>query len=65
MDGLDGYITQSDNREPREDEFQIDSYEELGPFRTYAEALDIFINKTNIFDKKFPKDYIYKIKGVK
>lgn len=63
MKGLDEYITKFDDREPEEDVFMIQLYECEGTFGTYEEALDHFINHTTL-PKKYPDDYIYKIKGV-
>ena len=56
--GLDEYITQSDNREPIEDEYQIEGYEHWGTFHTEEEALEYLLT-TELSEKEFPKDYIY------
>jgi len=61
--GLDEYITQSDNREPIEDEYQIEGYEAHGTFHTYEEALEYAIEHTDILKiDGYPEDYIYTIK---
>lgn len=64
LDGIDEYITRDDRQElPEEDVFMIELYECEGIFGTYEEALDHFINHTTL-PKKYPDDYIYKIKEV-
>jgi len=56
--GLDEYITQSDNREPIEDEYQIEGYEADGTFHTEEEAMQ-YLSTTELAGIEFPKDYIY------
>ena len=56
--GLDEYITQSDNREPIEDEYQIEGYEADGTFHTIEDAMEYLLT-TELSEKEFPKDYIY------
>ena len=62
MKGLDGYITQSDNREPIEDEYQIEGYEAHGTFHTIDDAM-AYLLTTELSEKEFPKDYIYKMEA--
>ena len=58
LKGLDEYITQSDNREPVEDEYQIEGYEAHGTFHTEEDAMEYLLT-TELSEKEFPKDYIY------
>jgi len=58
MKGLDEYITQSDDREPVEDVYQIEGYEREGTFHTEEEALEDLLT-TELSEKEFPRDYIY------
>jgi len=58
LKGLDEYITQSDDREPVEDEYQIEGYEAHGTFHTEEEAMQ-YLSTTELSEKEFPKDYIY------
>jgi len=58
LKGLDEWITRSDNREPIEDEYQIEGYEAHGTFHTEEEAMQC-LSTTDLAGIEFPKDYIY------
>ena len=58
LKGLDEWITRSDDREPIEDEYQIEGYEAHGTFHTEEDAMEYLLT-TKLSEKEFPKDYIY------
>jgi len=61
MKGLDEYITAFDDREPIEDLYQIENYEEAGTFHSYEDAMEHLLT-TELSEEEFKEDYIYKIR---
>jgi len=60
LSNIDEYITR-DDREPIEDVYKVEGYEDWGTFHTYEEALDYFY-KNHEQEYDYPQDLIYKIR---
>ena len=59
LDGIDSWITRSDDREPLEEVYRIDGYEEMGKFGTVEEAIEYALRHTEL-SEEYITDYIYK-----
>ena len=61
LDSIDEYITGFDDREPLEEVYRIDGYEDIGKFDTVEEATEYALNHTHLAnEREFISDWIYK-----